>query len=142
LNLTITDYLDSCNFRCSEEEAQDLGLEQIRVPIVTLNDVLEDEICPEIIKIDAEGFDFQVLRGANKYFGQTEIFMVEAAVVCDEIQNTCAEMIKFMDSIGYRMFDITDLNRPFDSNVLWLMEIVFVKKGGVLDSRNHRDGRV
>jgi hypothetical protein len=31
-------------------------------------------------KIDAEGLDLEVLKGASNYFGKTEIFMVEAGV--------------------------------------------------------------
>jgi len=38
-------------------------------------------ITSDIIKIDTEGLDLNVLKGGNKYFGKTEIFMVGAGVV-------------------------------------------------------------
>ncbi len=41
-----------------------------------------------------------------------------------------------MDAKGYCLFDITDLNRPWEKPVLWLVELVFVRKGGRLDSMN------
>ena len=33
-----------------------------------------------------------------------------------------------MDNKGYEIFDFTDLNRPFKNGLLWLVEILFVKK--------------
>jgi hypothetical protein len=61
--------------------------------------------------------------------------MVEAGVVIKEFDNSFLKMINFMDQNGYRLFDITDLNRPFPTPVLWLVEIVFIKKDGFIDSK-------
>jgi hypothetical protein len=36
-------------------------------------------------KIDAEGLDLEVLKGASNYFGKTEIFMVEAGVLSQNL---------------------------------------------------------
>jgi hypothetical protein len=41
-----------------------------------------------------------------------------------------------MNEKGYRLFEITDINRPFQLQVLWLAELVFVKKNGIIDSYN------
>ena len=40
-----------------------------------------------------------------------------------------------MDENNYRLFEITDINRPFQPQVLWLVELVFVKKNGFIDSQ-------
>lgn len=134
---TIVDRDDSCSFRYTKEEALEAGFKQIEIPVVTLNDLLfESEIpVPDIIKIDAEGLDIEVLKGASDFFGKTEIFMVEAGVVNKAFHNSFLELINFMDDKGYRLFEITDLNRPFELKVLWLVELVFVKKGGFIDSQ-------
>jgi hypothetical protein len=42
-------------------------------------------------------------------------------------------MVNYMDDKGYTLFEITDLNRPFKPNVLWLTELAFIKKGGIID---------
>ena len=39
-----------------------------------------------------------------------------------------------MDKKGYSLFEITDLNRPFQPQVLWLVELAFIKKGGIIDN--------
>jgi hypothetical protein len=43
-------------------------------------------------------------------------------------------MINYMADKGYMLFDITDLNRPFKPNVLWLMELVFIRKDGIINN--------
>jgi FkbM family methyltransferase len=133
---TIAERDDSCSFRHTEEEARKLGLKQIDIPIITLNDLVKSSSAPfpDLVKIDAEGLDIEVLKGASDLFGKTEIFMVEAGVFIKEFENSFLAMINFMDQNGYRLFEITDLNRPFNPSLLWLVELAFVKKNGVIDS--------
>jgi FkbM family methyltransferase len=135
---TIVDRDDSCSFRYTKEEAKEAGYPQMEIPVVTLNELLLESKLPkpDIIKIDAEGLDIEVLKGASDFLGKTEIFMVEAGIVNKSFDNSFLKLINFMDENGYRLFDITDLNRPFRLQVLWLVEIVFVKKGGIIDLKN------
>ncbi|WP_394775095.1 FkbM family methyltransferase [Flavobacterium sp.] len=134
---TIVDRDDSCSFRYTKEEALNAGFKQLEIPVVTLNELLfESKIpVPDIIKIDAEGLDIEVLKGASDFFGKTEIFMVEAGVVIKSFDNNILKLMNFMDENGYKLFEITDLNRPFALKVLWLVELVFVKKDGFIDSQ-------
>lgn len=133
---TIHDRDDSCSFKFTTEEAKAGGYKQIELPVITLNGLLANSELPvpDIIKIDAEGLDLEVLNGADSFFGKTEIFMVEAAVVLKSFDNSFLKLANFMDQKGYRLFEITDLNRPFNPKILWLVELVFVKKGGFIDT--------
>ena len=131
---TIVDRDDSCSFRHTPEEALKGGFKQIEIPVVTLNELLKNTPIPEIVKIDAEGLDIEVLDGASNLMGETEIFMVEAGVVNKQFDNSFLEVINYMDKNGYRLFEITDLNRPFNPKVLWLVELAFIKKNGVIDN--------
>ncbi|WP_149206229.1 FkbM family methyltransferase [Flavobacterium johnsoniae] len=134
---TIVDRDDSCSFRYTKEEALEAGFKQLEIPVVTLNELLlENKMpVPDIIKIDAEGLDIEVLKGADSFFGKTEIFMVESGIVNKTLNNNLFRLVNFMDENGYRLFEITDLNRPFALKVLWLAELVFVKKDGFIDSQ-------
>ena len=127
---------DSCTFAISEEEAKEKGYTQRNVSVVALNEFLPTTLLPnpELIKIDAEGFDLEVLRGATNYLGKTEVVLVEAGVVNKNFNNSILAVLNFMDSYGYRLFEITDINRPLTKPVLWLTELAFVKKGGIIDS--------
>ncbi len=134
-SFTVVNRDDSSSFRFSKEEADKYGFRQIEIPVVTLNDFLRklDLPVPDIIKIDAEGLDLEVLKGASDYFGKTEIFLVEAGIGSQEIDNSILSVINFMQQHHYRLFDITDINRPFDPAILWLAELAFIKRGGLLD---------
>jgi len=136
-DFTIVNRDDSCSFRYTEAEAKAEGFEQIKLPVVTLNDLLAGSglPTPDIIKIDAEGLDIEVLKGASDFFGKTEIFMVEVGIVNKIFDNSCLKMINYMDNNGYTLFEITDINRPFVPAILWLAELVFIKKNGFIDSK-------
>jgi hypothetical protein len=105
------------------------GLQQIDVPVVTL-----DEICrkegrwPDIVKVDAEGIDLDVLQGATTLFGKTDVFLVECGVCAFSLPNSVAEVCSFMANHSYRLFDITHLNVSPRTGLLWLVEAVFVRE--------------
>ncbi len=136
-NLTIAERDDSCSFRLSEEEAKTRGLQQIKVEVDTLDNIVKNSSfgIPQLVKIDAEGLDLEVLKGAKTILGKTEVILIEAAVVSPSFENTIQNVINIMDANGYKLFDITDLNRPFQQRVLWLVELMFVLKGGEIDSK-------
>ena len=77
----------SCDNRSSftptPEAAQANGMRQVEIPVTTLNEVVRsgDAPSPDIVKIDAEGFDLRVLAGASELVGKTDIFLLEAATV-------------------------------------------------------------
>ena len=133
---TLHDRDDSCSFNITTDDAKRLGYTQIEIPVKTLNNLLKtnDWPIPELIKIDAEGLDIEVLKGASYYFGKTEIFMVEVGIFIKGFENDFLKMINFMNNVGYTLFDISDLNRPFNLKVLWLAELVFVRKDGVINN--------
>jgi FkbM family methyltransferase len=137
-NFSIVDREDSCNFTLSEEEAQASGFEQRSIQVVSLNQFLPTVITeiPDIIKIDAEGWDLEVLHGASNYFGKTELFFVEVGVNCIKV-HSAIDIMNFMYSKGYRLFDIVELNRPHSNKNLWLSEMIFVLIDGVLDNLDY-----
>src|SRR6201999_3483658 len=109
---TIAERDDSSSLNMSEGEARAAGLRQVPMTVRTLNEIVSasGKGCPEMVKIDAEGFDLKVLAGATELLGKTEVFLVEAAV-CSGYENSVARVVEFMDAAGYRMMDITDMNR-------------------------------
>jgi FkbM family methyltransferase len=105
---------------------------RMSVPVLTLNEIAESHGIPNLVKIDAEGFDLRVLVGASKLLGKTDVFLVEVTVCAVPYENTIADVIRFMDERGYKVADITDLNRSPKHDVLWLCELAFVRKGSGL----------
>jgi FkbM family methyltransferase len=106
------------------------SLRQIEVPLRTVNEIVASSglPTPEMVKIDAEGFDLKVLTGASDLFGKTEIFLAEASIGQLDFENTALNLIQKMAEAGYRLIDITDLNRSPKHGVLWLCELAFLHK--------------
>ncbi len=103
---------------------------EIMVPVKTLNEIVSSSNAPlpDMVKIDAEGFDLKVLAGASDLVGKTEIFLVEVVICSVFYTNTIARVVQWMDDVGYRVVDITDINRSNKDGVLWLCELAFLRK--------------
>jgi len=132
--LTLTTRHDSCTFRYDEADASRLGLTQIDVPVCALDSFVQDQNIgiPDICKIDAEGWDLDVLEGARTFFGKTEVFFVEACMVPELQANSLGALTARMSAAGYVLSDFTDLNRSRPDGALWLLEAVFLRQGGVV----------
>lgn len=132
-----TDRDDSSSFTTNTQEAVARGYRQDWVEVVTIDSLVQqwEGQVPDIIKIDAEGLDLEVIEGASGVLGKTEVILIEAAVNASfEDTNMCCVMAA-MDLAGYRLFDITELNRPFEPRILWLVELVFIKKNGLIHQK-------
>lgn len=121
----------SSNFGMTAEQAAAYGYKQAMVDVRTVNDIVASTgfPIPDMVKIDAEGYDLKVLRGASDLVGKTDIFFMEAAVCAQGIENTVSAVIGKMEALGYRMIDVTDLNRSPKHGVLWLCEMAFMRVG-------------
>lgn len=105
----------------------------IAMKVISLDDLLVryELPMPELVKIDAEGFDLKVLQGATTLLGKTDVILLEAAVFC-LYENAIAAAMQFMTERGYRLIDITDINRSPKDNVLWLVELAFLREKSAL----------
>ena len=139
LLFTIASRSDSSSFTYSQADAAEQGLEQRLVPVVTLNLICEQSTLPipEIVKIDAEGFDLNVMAGAQKLLGVTELFFVEVPLFDFWPDQSFHNITGFMREQGYEPYDVTDLNRRPSDGALAMMELAFAKKTGVLRDDNH-----
>jgi len=116
---------DSSTFTTSGEGS---SVSSSVVEVITLDDLIASRHLPipELVKIDAEGFDLKVLQGAKNLLGKSEVILVEASVCCP-YENSVARLVDLMNSHGYRLFDITELNRSPKDRVLWLTELAFLR---------------
>jgi FkbM family methyltransferase len=134
LPFTVSYRDDSSTFAPTQADA---GAPTISVPVKTLNEIVSasNAALPEVVKIDAEGFDLKVLAGASDLLGKTDIFFVEVTICCEGYENTIARVIRTMDEAGYHVVDITDINRSPKYGVLWLCELAFLRNASpIFDS--------
>lgn len=129
LMLTLPEHDHSASFLPTAADARGAGFPQIEVPVLTLDELgRRERVIPDIVKIDAEGFDLRALRGGSTMLGTSQVFLVECAICAGGMENTLETVVRIMGEHGYRAFDVTDLNRAPKSGVLWLTEMVFVRR--------------
>jgi FkbM family methyltransferase len=134
MKLTQHEWDDSHTFALTPKQAEDFGYPQVEVPVVALDDFFHGKGLPsvDILKIDAEGWDLEVLKGAAKTAAGADVVLMEASVLNPIFKNTVQEVIDAMSRMGFVLFDITDLNRTAKHGALWLVELAFVRSDGFL----------
>jgi len=133
LAFTLAGRDDSSTFNLTEEEAKRAGFRQVFVEVKTLDEIVRSEGLPaDMVKIDAEGLDLRVLAGASELFAHTEIFLVEVNINGTYKENAAEPVIKFMNEKGYRLMEITDINRSPKHGLLWVCELAFLKNSSTL----------
>lgn len=77
--------------------------------VVPLDQALKEEPGRiDLIKIDVEGFEFEVLRGAGETLERTEALIVELSLIRQQEQGTelLAAMISLIEASGFRVVDV------------------------------------
>lgn len=139
MTLTIWDDLQGSSFLpLKNESLKDKG-KQREIEIITIDSLIESsEIkIPELIKLDIQGFELEALKGAEKTFGLTEVFILEVSLFSFENRMPIFyEVIDFMKRRGYVVYDFPSfLRRPLDG-ALGQCDVCFVKENGFLRKSN------
>ncbi len=129
----------SSSFATTAEEAAEHGYEQRVVPIYTLDYLVARQIgeTPDIVKIDAEGYESRIIQGARTLLGRAELILLEAHF-WDERDNPSSfiSLVNLMDQHDYVPYDFTWFGKRQHDGAVGLCEIAFARRHGVL--RQHQ----
>jgi FkbM family methyltransferase len=135
LLLTIWEDFAGSSFLLPNNEISNSGKQQRTVPIYAIDDLIsEGEIpVPDVCKLDVQGFELEVLKGANSIFGKTEVIILEASLFeFMPNQPILGDIIEFLSAKSYVIYDLLGFsNRPYDK-ALGQVDICFVKKDSFL----------
>ncbi len=103
---------------------------------VTLNMTTLDAVAAKyptegscFIKLDVQGAEIDILKGATQLLKRTEFVMLEVSTLnFNENAPQFADVVIFMKSIGFVLFDICDEHRKGESQVLFQMDLIFIKE--------------
>jgi len=132
---TICDDLAGSSFLPSVDPELIKRGKQRTVPVVTIDSLLEanPQFKPELVKIDVQGFELEVLRGARTLFQTTQLFIIEASLF--EFmpgQPLASEIVRYMRDNSFELHDVAGyLRRPSDG-ALGQMDLVFAASTGPL----------
>lgn len=88
---------------------------------------------PEFIKVDTQGFELEVLKGAKKCLNSVQLLLLEVSYrYLYEKMPLAHEIIAFIANFGFRIYDICSyVQRPCDG-LLVQSDILFAKNGSLL----------
>ncbi|MFC5583262.1 FkbM family methyltransferase [Rhodanobacter terrae] len=83
---------------------------------------------PFFVKIDTEGFELEVLRGAVKILEQTDVVLMEVAILKrQEGEPDLIEIGAFMKSNGFRLIDFPVLTQQKTGGPLLYVDVAFAR---------------
>jgi len=114
---------------------QAAGAPAIQVPVKTLSEVIPHYSERfNLLKADVQGFELDVLEGAGDLLQQFEVVILEVSIIRIGPVPTFFEVMQYMDSKGYRLYDFLPMYyRPLD-NALWQGDAFFVRNDSQLVS--------
>jgi FkbM family methyltransferase len=84
---------------------------------------------PDFLKLDVQGYELEVLKGATEALKHADALLLEASLV--PINSGCpllGEVVAFVGQAGFRLFDFCSQVRRADG-VLWQTDLLFVREG-------------
>ena len=141
LTLTVFEDLAGSSLVPLPDQALKQQGKQRQIEIIAIDDLIETKKIniPQLIKLDIQGFELEALKGAQKTFGFTEVYIIEVSLFpYNESQElpVLSDVINYMLLRDYVVYDFPGfLRRPFDG-ALGQCDICFVKKNGFLKKHN------
>ena len=110
----------------------------VKTKLRTLDSILAADSLPgpDLIKLDVQGYELEVLKGAASALSAAKAVLMEVTVI-ELYQNNpvLSEVTAFMAERGFRTYDICSLlRRPLDK-ALCQVDIIFVKEDSELLER-------
>jgi FkbM family methyltransferase len=99
----------------------------------TLDSLLKEIDPPAILKIDAQGYELQILKGALEIIASIEAVLLEVALIeINEGAPLLDDVVAFMKSQGFVAHDILEFHRRPLDRALNQVDIVFVREQSAL----------
>jgi FkbM family methyltransferase len=88
---------------------------------------------PQFMKLDVQGFELEVLKGAEKVMQSGPALLLEVSFI-DFLSNMplVEDVMKFMSAHYYVWHDVMGIARRPQDDTLWQMDILFVKRNDPL----------
>ena len=107
----------------------------IKKKTTTLDSVLSDISLPSeiFIKIDCQGAEIPILKGATNTLKNVSVILLEIPFFGQYNTNVPSflEHIKYMDSIGYNVYDICE--QHYINDFLMQIDVIFIRKDHVMN---------
>jgi FkbM family methyltransferase len=113
-------------------EAQGTAPKRETRALTTFDAMVENSVFtqPDLVKLDVQGYELEVLRGAENTLAThpPELILMEVSLLeINEGAPLVAEVVQFMGQRNYQLYDVGSfMRRPYD-DALWQMDAFFVR---------------
>ncbi len=112
-------------------------------PMTTVDEIVQQYFTgksPEFLKLDVQGYELEVLKGAEKSLQEIQVILAEVNLL-DIHQNVplLSEMISWLNERGWETYDICGLTRRPLDQALWQADFIFVPRNSTLRSDKRWD---
>jgi FkbM family methyltransferase len=112
-------------------ELTSFGKNAIALSMDTLDNLTAEASSPSplLLKLDVQGFELEVLKGATKSLALSEVVIMEASLLpYNEGAPLFADVVAFMDMRGFVVFDFCGQLRRETDYTLFQTDIAFVRR--------------
>lgn len=122
------------------EERSDVPRKIVELPLTRLDTLLDCRSDIDLMKVDAQGYELEILKGASNALKGTKAVILEVALI--EINRGAPlmhEVIRFMHEIGFISYEVLEFHRRPLDRALNQIDIFFVREDSPLiqDKRHH-----
>lgn len=105
-------------------------------PMRTVDQIVQEhfgERSPDLLKLDVQGYELEVLKGAEKSLPNIQVILAEVSLL-DIHQNVplFAELIAWLNEREWVAYDICGLTRRPLDQALWQADVIFVPRNSPL----------
>lgn len=101
-----------------------------RLAVSTLDELVrrEDLEAPDFLKLDVQGYEIEVLKGASACLASAEFVLLEVSLwPYNQGAPLVADVLPWMDKHGFRAYEIVELSRRGDG-VMVQADVLFIRK--------------
>jgi hypothetical protein len=117
------------------EETSIYPRKTVRKKLITLDSLLQSHPASQqarMLKIDTQGYELEILRGAPKLLQSLEVILMETSLVQTKKNAPLfSEVIDFLKQNNFKLFDFCSQIRRKDG-VLWQTDLMFVREGSTI----------
>ena len=93
---------------------------------------------PCFLKLDVQGFELEIIRGAERVLANTEAALLEVSLLeYNQGAPLFAEVVAFMRSRGFVVYDVSGFYRRESDDALYMVDLLFVTENSALRSKKY-----
>lgn len=117
-------------YSCVPMQGSNPDNKYIQLPMTTLDNLTASTPFskPDFLKLDVEGYELEVLKGAQSIMNSVEAILLEISVIPTGEIPVFYEVAEFMDRLGFRLYDICTFFYQPQDKALWRINTIFIRK--------------